>query len=195
MFVKIVAGAVLAGIVVFFWGAISHMALPIGTMGIKTIPSEDGVLSALRDAVKEPGFYIFPGHDMSRTLSDNEQKAWEEKLKQGPSGIVIVAPTGGEPMSPRQLFTELATDILGALLAAILVSQVHGGFLKRVGFVTLLGIFGFVSISVPYWNWYKFPTAFTLAEAIDQVVGWFLAGLVLAAILRTPKPGTIPTAS
>ncbi len=60
----------------------------------------------------------------------------------------------------------------------------------RVLFVTLLGIFGFATVSVPYWNWYGFPTDFTLAEAIDHVVGWFLAGLVLAAIVRpiTPKP-------
>ena len=39
-------------------------------------------------------------------------------------------------------------------------------------------------ISVPYWNWYEFPLEFTLAEAIDSVVGWLLAGFVIAAIVR-----------
>jgi hypothetical protein len=33
--VKVLIGALVAGVVVFFWGAIAHMALPIGTMGIR----------------------------------------------------------------------------------------------------------------------------------------------------------------
>jgi hypothetical protein len=54
----------------------------------------------------------------------------------------------------------------------------------RVLLVALMGLFGFVSISISYWNWYGFPTDFTVAEAITEVVGWLLAGLVMAAIVR-----------
>jgi hypothetical protein len=32
---------------------------------------------------------------------------------------------------------------------------------------------------VPYWNWYGYPTDFTLAQIVENTVGWFLAGLVL----------------
>ena len=35
-------------------------------------------------------------------------------------------------------------------------------------FVTGLGVFGFVIISVSYWNWYGFPLTSPLAEAIDK---------------------------
>jgi hypothetical protein len=41
-----------------------------------------------------------------------------------------------------------------------------------------------LSIGVSYWNWYGFPLDFTAGEAIMEIVGWFLAGLVLAAIVR-----------
>ena len=51
-------------------------------------------------------------------------------------------------------------------------------------FVAGLGLFAWMVISVPYWNWYEFPLAFTLAEAIDSDVGWLLAGFVIAAIVR-----------
>ena len=34
----------------------------------------------------------------------------------------------------------------------------------------------------------RFPTDFTLAEAIDHVVGWFLAGLALAAVVWPIRP-------
>ena len=185
--VKVIAGGLAAGIVVFFWGAIAHVVLPIGSMGIRQIPNEDSVIGAIRNTIQEPGFYFFPGMDMSRAPSESEQQAWDAKLKQGPAGVLIIQPQGGEAMSPRQLWTEVATDIVAALLAALLLSQVRGSYWGRVAFVTLLGIFGFVTISVPYWNWYAFPTDFTTAEAIDQILGWFLAGLVLAAIVRSPK--------
>jgi hypothetical protein len=50
-----------------------------------------------------------------------------------------------------------------------------------------MGLFGFLSILVSYWNWYGFPTDFTIGAVLDEVIGWFLAGLVLAAIVRPTK--------
>jgi hypothetical protein len=184
---KVIVGGLVAGLVVFVWGAVSHMALPIGELGIRQIPNEDMVLGALRSTIREPGFYFFPGLDMSKQASQSEQDGWKAKLKEGPAGVLIIQPQGAEAMSPRQLWTELATNSVAALLAALLLTQVRSTYWRRVAFVTLLGIFGFVTISVPYWNWYGFPADFTMAEAIDQVVGWFLAGLVLAAIVRCRK--------
>ena len=42
---------IVAGIAMFIWGAVSHMALPIGMMGIKMLPEESAVLSTLADKV------------------------------------------------------------------------------------------------------------------------------------------------
>src|SRR5262249_62383345 len=140
------------------WGAVAHMALPIGEMGIRAIPNEDSVVGAMRNAIQQPGFYFFPYLDM-KEASEATQRAWSEKLKKGPSGILVIHPEGSEAMSPRQLGTELGTNVVCALLAALLLSQVRpdSSYWGRVAFVTLLGIFGFVTISVPYWNWYGFP--------------------------------------
>jgi hypothetical protein len=187
---RVVLGGLVAGVVVFFWGAISHMALPLGTIGIRQLPNEEGIIAAFRGSITAPGFYFFPGVDHSKPVSKSEEEMVIAKIKQGPTGVLIVHPEGGEAMSPRQLGTELATNVVAALLAAWLLTNVASGYAGRVLFVTLLGIFGFVTISVPYWNWYGFPIDFTLGEAIDQIVGWFLAGLVLAAIVRpvTARP-------
>jgi hypothetical protein len=121
--------------------------------------------------------------------SETAKQAWEAKLKQGPSGVMVIHPEGAEAMSPRQLWTEAATNVVAALLAALLLAQVrpNSSYWGRVAFVTLLGIFGFVTISVPYWNWYGFPCDFTAGQAIEQVIGWLLAGLVLAALVRCRK--------
>jgi hypothetical protein len=192
---RVLLGGIAAGIVVFIWGAVAHMALPIGEMGIRAIPHEESVIGALELSIQQPGFYLFP-YMNPKEASEEAKKAWSEKLKKGPAGILVIHPEGSEAMSPRQLSTEVATDVVAALLAALLLSQVrpNTSYWGRVGFVTLLGIFAFVTISIPYWNWYGFPTDFTTGQAIDQIVGWFLAGLVLAAIVRpsNAKPTAEP---
>jgi len=55
--------------------------------------------------------------------------------------------------------------------------------------VALLGLFAWLSITVSYWNWYRFPSAYAVAEAIDQVGGWLCGGLVLAAVFRGAREG------
>jgi len=181
---KVILGGLVAGILVFVWGAVAHTVLPLGTMGVRAIPDEQPVLGSMKNAIREPGFYFFPGRDMTKTLSESEQEAYAAKIKQGPTGVLVIHPEGGEAMSPRQLLTELASNVAAALLAAVVLTQVRSGYMGRLLVVTIMGVFGFVSISVSYWNWYGFPVDFTTGEAIMEIVGWFLAGLVLAAVVR-----------
>jgi hypothetical protein len=179
-----VLAAIAGGVVVFVWSALSHMALGLGTAGISTMPNEDRMAQAIRGSITEPGLYFFPGFDASRKFTPEEEKAWTEKYRRGPSGILIVQPGGRDPMAPEQLVIELVADILAAGVAAFLLGGLAGSFTARVAAVGLLGVFEWLDINVSYWNWYKFPTAFTLAALVEQVVGWTLAGLVMALILR-----------
>lgn len=181
---KIVVGAIAGGVVLFLWGWVSHMLLPLGEMGLRRLPNEEAVIGVMRGSISRGGLYFFPYMDHSGKGSAAEQNAWEEKYIAGPTGLIVYSPGGERPMSPAQLLREFGTGVLAALIAAILLSQTGGGFLARVVFVTLLGLFSWVTISLPYWNWYRFPQDFTLAEGIDQVAGWFLAGLVLAIVVR-----------
>jgi hypothetical protein len=184
---KIVLSGIVGGVVVFLWGALSHMALPLGTMGLKTLPGEDAVLAPMRDSIHEPGFYFFPGIELDNPTPE-AQAAWDAKMKAGPTGILIYHPSGMTPMS-RLFAIELASGILAAILASFIVNSVVAGYGIRVLCVTAMGLFGWLTISVPYWNWYRFPVGITLAEGIDQTVGWLLAGLAIAGIVgRSPRP-------
>ena len=186
-----VLAAIAGGVVVFVWSALSHMALGLGTAGISTMPNEDRMAQAIRGAITEPGLYFFPGFDASRKFTPEEEKAWTEKYRRGPSGILIVQPGGRDPMAPEQLVIELVADILAAGVAAFLLGGLAGSFTARVAAVGLLGVFEWLDINVSYWNWYKFPTAFTLAALVEQVVGWTLAGVVMALLLRG-RPAAAP---
>lgn len=48
-----------------------------------------------------------------------------------------------------------------------------------------MGLFVWITISIPYWNWYRFPADFTLAQGIDEIIGWFLGGMAIAWIVKT----------
>jgi hypothetical protein len=186
---RVILAGILGGILVFNWGFIAHMVLPIGEMGVHALPDEAAVLGTIRSTVKDPGFYLFPGMDMSGKASESEKAACLEKAKQGPVGVLIVRPQGREFVMGPLLLNEVTTNILSAFLAALVLSQLRVGasYWTRAGLVTLLGLFAFVTVVVPYWNWYTFPADFVASEAIEHVVGWFLAGLAMAAIVRVPK--------
>ena len=71
---------------------------------------------------------------------------------------------------------------------ALILSQVQGGYFSRVIVVTLLGVFGAMSLLASYVIWYGFPLDYILGETITEVVGCFLAGLALAAIVKPAAP-------
>ncbi len=135
---------------------------------------------------------MFPGMDPS--MSAEAQKAWEEKYLAGPRGVVVYDPTGSAAMSPVMLGTELASNILAALLVAIVACRIRAPYFARVILITLIGVVAWLSIDVSYWNWYRFPTTFTLSQLVDQGAGWFLAGLAIAGFVGgRPVLAVLPT--
>ncbi len=168
--------------------------LPLGKIGIKSLPNEDPVLTAMRNSIHEPGFYFFPAMNQSPGMTKEQQKAaqeaWEKKYREGPDGILIYHPQGQQPLSPKQLLTEVATDIIAALLAGFLLAQAVGGlpgFGSRVFFVTLLGFLARFLVDARYWNWYGFPTNYTLAAMATDVIGFFMVGIVLAWAIKPSR--------
>ncbi len=190
---RIIVAAIVGGLVVFIWGAIAHVVTPLGEMGISTLPDEARQLESF-SAVPASGMYFFPGMDMKKKPTPEEQKAWEAKIHAGPSGLLIINKGRGEAMSPRQLGGELLSNIIAALVAAILVSMMVGSWFKRAVAVALFGVFGVVSLLVSYWLWYGFPAEFIGGETVTEVVGWLLAGLVIAKIVKPAFGAVAPSA-
>ena len=61
---RLLIAGVLAGLLAFFWGFVSHELIGLGESSMKGIPNEPAVLTALSDNIKESGFYFFPGAGM-----------------------------------------------------------------------------------------------------------------------------------
>ena len=75
---------------------------------------------------------------------------------------------------------QFVTDFLSALLAAWVLALGAFGFGKRVLISAELGLFAWLVVSVPYWNWYLFPLDYTLGLLGKYVLGWALSGAVMA---------------
>jgi hypothetical protein len=52
---RLIIAALLGAIVLFAWGVVSHMVLPIGEMGHRMATSEDVVLAALKEGLPAGG--------------------------------------------------------------------------------------------------------------------------------------------
>ncbi len=187
---RILLGALAGGMVLFLWGAISHMVLQIGDMGITPLPAEDTLMQVMEAHINRDGFYFFPGMDM--TSGDREQawKDWERKFRRGPWGVMIYHPHGQEPMPPSQLFFEFLSDVLASLVAAFLIVQIPGSLARRTLMVAMLGVFSWLTVHLPYWNWYGFPGLYTASQLLDGIIGWGLAGLALAAVVKPLRRAT-----
>ena len=176
---RIVIAALAGGLVFFIWSAAMHMLPFVGMLGIKSLP--DAALEGLKTTVPDSGLYFFPG--VEKYPTPEQQKAWEQKLTTGPYGILVYTAGASAAMSPKQLVSELLTNIFAAFIAACIVAMISATYMKRVFVVMLLGVFAWISLTLSFWIWYNFPTLWVLAQAIIEIIGWFIAGLVIAKIV------------
>src|SRR5262245_30413863 len=178
-----IAGLV-GGVVGFVWSAFSHMVLPLGEVGVGTIPNEGPVLEAMQASLSNTGFYFFPGEGHDQDMKGPAYAAWVAKLHAGPRGILVYHPEGAEPMSPHLLLFEFLTNVAGSVIAAWLLLLIPGTYGTRVLATTSMGVFSWVGITASYWIWYGFPADFSLSQLVDGTLQWLIVGLVLAKMVR-----------
>lgn len=170
---RILIAGILGGVAMYVWSSVAHIATPLGQMGISTMPNEAPVTAAMQANLGgKPGLYMFPAAAMAG------------KTVAGPSGILVYQDQSTE-MTPSTLASEAVVEILEAIVAAFLLSfAALTGYWSRVGFVSLVGLAAVLSTNPSYWIWYKYPASYTLAAMVIDLVGYVVAGLVIAAILR-----------
>jgi len=190
----VIAGAV-GGVVIFLWGFLAHEVIGLGAVGIKELPNEQVVTSTLRAAVTEPGLYFFPGLGM--TTGASPAKAAIEKAVGGAYGLLIYHPSGAEFITARRLIVQFGLTVVQALIAALLLSWAGGlgSYVSRVSFVFLVGLLASLSTNIEYWNWYSFPTNYTAAYMATQIIGFLLAGLAIAALVKKSPATALPGAA
>lgn len=191
---KILAG-ILGGIAFFAWSSIAHLATDLGQTGLSELPNEQAVVNDLKANITAPGLYFFPGYGLGPNATHSQKMAAMKdlapRIKAGPIGLMVYHPTGYDALSPRQMLTELATNIVQVLLAVFLLGQTTiTSFAGRWRFITVAGVLAAISTNISYWNWYGFPGNYTVAYISVIAMGFVCAGLVAAALVK-PAPASM----
>jgi hypothetical protein len=189
--VRTVVAGIVAGLVVFIWGGIAHMALPLGKAGMQFPPdaAQNVALAALQGSFEQEGIYLLPMPAEELWQDDEAMARFGADAATRPYAFVVYQPQGHDlnaafgPMLGRQL----GICLLAGVLAAGLVAGQPGSRLRRALLVAGMGVFGWLVVAAPYWNWYRFPSEFIVASLVEHAVGWLLGGLAVAWILR-PRP-------
>jgi len=183
-------GGIAGGVVIFMWGFVAHMVLPLGGMGMSeaTPLKEEGLKVTLNLALPDDGLYMFPGiHADGDRPTEEEMNRHMEAVTEGPFGLIVYSKKS-KPMTTG-LAIQAATDLLTALMIGLILLCVPGAYIKRVFVAAVVGLVACLSILVPYWNWYGYPLDFVLAGSIEAVVGALAGGAVIAAIVKPAKAG------
>ena len=190
-----IMAAVAGTVVVFLWGFVSWAGLELWSDDLQDLPNADRLMPEIREAVPATGAYAFPPRpdlapDADASAIEAADRAWVERAEAGPVGVLLVRPGGATPMPASMFVTGIILEFAGALLLTVILSistragvGLGGRLLLGFGIV----VFGVVAgVLVPS-NFMLLPAGWTRAMAGDFAIGWGLAVVAIALIVRAPR--------
>lgn len=158
-------GTVVAGVILFFWMGLTQNVTP---WGIKRVVSP-GTVDQERI-----------GQALAELTTDGMALVTKRV-----TAFIAIRPAAQYQMR-RYFALELVTQVLaGAVLSGILMLTVGQPLALRILMIGLVGLAGIISIDLQYWNWWGFSNLYTLGIAVNRLLGYLIAGgLVAAFIIR-----------
>jgi hypothetical protein len=180
----LIAGLV-GGIAMFIWSALAHTVLPLGEIGLGQVGPDSAAPAVIQQELGDrDGLYSFPGVAGNPHTDEAAMAALMEKQKTSASGLIVYHRAGYAPDMAPLMGKELGLEVVQSLILAWLLSGlVAAGLAARTVAAALVGVAVAISTNGSYWNWWGFPTDYTLAAMVIQIVGYTVAGLVIAFIL------------
>ena len=141
-----VKSGILAGLVLFFWGAFSWMVLPWHAATLHSFVDSKAVERGLVANVAQSGIYVAP----------LEVEAGQGKVQQALIFASVHLEGMPSSMVPAMLIS-LLTQMFAALLVAYMLSKTSKlNYYKRVQFVLFFALAASAIAYIPYCNWFAF---------------------------------------
>jgi len=173
---KCIKGGVLGAIILFIWSFVSWMVLPWHENSIHTFKDETAISQIIQSNASVSGIYFSPSYKAADANTPPPQ---------GPTVFAAVHLEGAQGSMTMPMVISFLTYLVAAFLVAWMLSKMNGSsYFQRVMFVVVFALAAGVVTDVPYWNWFKFDMNYTLIMMADLLVGWFLAGLVMAKVCK-----------
>ncbi len=189
MILRVAGGTVLGAMVLMVWGyAYWDLLLPPGS-ALLDAADQPALAAALRSRLPTAGTYFIP-HDSEQgdeAPGHGDPHAALVEQVEGTIAMIHYLPEGGNPLSPRTYIQSFVHFLATTLLASLLltwVSPALGGYRQRAAFVFAVAVFAIFAIRFTDPIWYRLPWAYFLYVALYLVSGWFVAALLIAAVVR-----------
>lgn len=166
---------IVGGVVVFLWMMVSWMILPLHQGAMNQFTDESEVVSTITRYAPRDGIYVTPGMDGPQQGRKNQPFIFVN-VKRG----IDLSKMGGS--MARGVIAQI---VVAMLITYLLLKTKAMKYWNRVYFVTLIGVIAAIIGIFPAWNWWHFPAHWVALEIFDILAGWFLAGLVIAKLVKT----------
>ncbi|MCZ6531514.1 MAG: hypothetical protein O7A08_00965 [SAR324 cluster bacterium] len=192
MILRVIYGGALGAVVLMAFGYLYWaLLLPPGT-AIREVRDQPRLADALRSLLPAAGTYFIPHASASRQQSQGPRDGDHRPPPElrGAVAMVHFNPQGGNPLSAQTYFLSFAHFVLSAGLAALLLAvalPALATYRRRAGFVFGLALFATFAVRLTDPIWYRLPWAYFLYSSLYLLVGWALAALVIAAVVRPTK--------
>lgn len=172
----IISGAVIA----FTWGFISWMFVGWHTHNSFHDPAE--VAEVISANAPTDGIYMLP--------MENNEMDQAAAMTKGP--FIYAHIRSGSLPKPwsmtKTLLISFTNNALCSLIIAICVLRIRATrYISRASVGATLGIFAAMSTVLPRWTWFETPDMHLIAEMLDPIIAYTLAGLAIASIIKAPK--------
>jgi hypothetical protein len=169
---RFLAASVAGGVVLFFWGFLTHVVIDWYGAAWRGFTDEAAVAEAIETSAPRGGLYYLPFRPDPGRMSGTE-------------AMVIVRPADERRIMAAQMGIGFGVNVVSVGLVLLLLSPgAAAPSLQRVGHFALAGlVIGFVSHAY-YWNWFGFPAEYFGLAVADSVIAWTLAGLVAVPLSR-----------
>ena len=172
---------IVATVGVFFTSFLMWMVLPHHKKDWRQVPDENGLMDALRSQDAGPGQYVFPCAETKEQMKDAD---FQKRYAEGPSGMLIIRPTGGFSMGKSMLQSttfNLAISISVAYVATFTLESGSSG----MEILRLTGTVAFLAYAVALgWGaiWWSRGWSSTFKEMADGLVYGMVTGVVFMVL-------------
>ncbi len=178
---QVLIGGLLGGVMLFGWSAISWMVLPWHHSNFHKFDQEKVVEIVIQSNALHKGIYLLPNPIQG---TPEERKEAHERASKGPFAFVAMSPQGGGSMPLHMVFAFLIQALGAAMVTGLLtlIKKPEATFGEKFIFVVVFALAAGIVCQLPYWNWWGFPKDFILLTMADLLIGWSLAGLMIAKV-------------
>ncbi len=189
---KIIVAGLAGAVTLFFWSFVSHEPLDWHDSYHLRFKNEEAVKAVIEKESPEAGIYMLPNPVVEGKSAEEVQALLEDAEEQRKTGISLFAAVGIR--NGKSMIESLGFQFLGSLVCSLIISlllccQGQKTFLQRILFVEMAALFAFVGFMLPSWNWYSFSGTYMVVNLFDTLLGWGLAGAVIALVFKRSEAG------